>query len=340
VATSLLNETQPAVAIDDAGRFTVVWTLKTASGVKEVWGQHFNADGSGRSGEFLVASPAYDPDVAVDPTGSGMGDFVVSMSRDYDGSPDKDVIVAMYTDGGTTHFDFFGLFANGDGVENKSSIARDDDGNFSVAYQDASLASPSNTNIRLARFDNAGNQLQDVQLAGASYAESNPSVGMGNDGWSYVAWQQQNTTSTGGWNIRARYVSSTGIKGSTIQIASTSATETLPAIGVQPGSSYYVVAYQSQSGSTTSVKVSERIWNGTDLGTVSLGSSRFKPSVGVGDTLGYFVAYEKTGDATDPGKGIFSRLAISLTPPRALPLASRGARIPLAACPNVRPALS
>jgi hypothetical protein len=309
VATSGLNETAPAVAIDSTGFWIVVWTLKESGGDKRVEGRWFNSSGVARTSIFTVEDSSlneYDPDVALDT--NGIGNAAVSYTKDFT-SPDKDVRVELFADGATTSF-FSSVvgYGNGDGVENKSSVAMDDDGNFSVAYQDAALGSPSNTNIRLSRFNSAGTLLQDAQIAAASFAESNPSIAMDDFGDTIVAWQQQNATSGGGWNIRAKRVTGGGSIGSTVQIASTSATETLPAVAMSHFSGSYVVAYQSKSGSTTSVKLNERSLGNTDLGTINLGSSRFKPSIGIDDSgADYFVAYEKTGDATDPGKGIFAR---------------------------------
>jgi hypothetical protein len=315
VAISTLNETKPAVAIDDDGRFLVVWTHKDSGGDKGIQGRWYDSDGTPRTTPFTVAdSPSehdYDPDVAVRPTNTmfgGIGDAVVSYTQDFSAT-DKDVRIVRFLDGSTTPIANSNVrigTGNGDQIENKSSVARDNLGRFSVAYQDALFSSPSNTNVRLARFNNSGTQLLDVQLAGAGFAESNPSVGMDDAGTSFVAWQQQNSSGAGGWNIRVRKVLSNNTVLSAIPIASTSAAETLPAIAVERDASDYVVAYQSSSGGVSSVKVNERLASDTDAGTHSLGSSRTRPSIGLDDNQHYFLAFQKAGDAFDPGKGIFA----------------------------------
>jgi hypothetical protein len=308
---------EPSVAMDDDGFFVVAWTdtlFFAGETFQSVWARQYFSGGLPRTDAFVVADHPdradYAPDVAVDPSGTGIGNFVVSYTQDYSAT-DKDVRVVRFLDGATAPISGSDVrigTSNGDEVENKSSVAVDDDGNYSVAYQDATFAAPSNTNIRLARYTSSGTRLQDVQIAGASFKESNPSVAMDDAGNTVVAWQQQNPTSAGGWNIRAKRVSASGSLGSTIQIASTSASETLPAVAVQRSTGDYVVAFQSKSGSNAArVKVSERRATGTDAGLHDLGSARTRPAVGI-DGLGNYLVTFQASDTSE--NGIYGRRGV------------------------------
>ena len=67
VAGTAASDTEPAVSIDNAGNFVVVWTQGAGVG-RNVLGQRFNAGGAPVGGLMGVAAtnlPEFDPDVAV-----------------------------------------------------------------------------------------------------------------------------------------------------------------------------------------------------------------------------------------------------------------------------------
>jgi len=259
------NEYNPTVAMDALGNFVVVWAIDFFGSDKDLWGARFRSDGTRIGSSFAVAwSPhsEYDPSIAM----AGNGSFVVSYTQVFSGS-DTDVYARMFrADNSLARTISLSSTTRPAG---QTSVAMSPDGRFDVAYNDKD-------NVVLQRFNKYGTRLATQTIANSSALERAPDVTMDHYGNAVVAWQ---VSAGSNWNIRARRVSSSGTLGSVLNIAATAALEAAPSVGLDPTSGKYVVAYQADTSSTRSVKVTEVSARNSIVRTSTFGTGVIDASV-------------------------------------------------------------
>ncbi|MEJ5340555.1 MAG: hypothetical protein WHT09_03220 [Thermogutta sp.] len=128
------NQTQPAVAMDSAGNFIVVWAGEGADDVDGVWARMFDRFGNPLGDQFRVNqyrnNAQYNPRVAV----SASGKFVVTWSS-YGQDGDKDGVYArLYNAYGQALSNEFRVNTTTANYQRNSDVAMDDAGNFVVAW--------------------------------------------------------------------------------------------------------------------------------------------------------------------------------------------------------------
>jgi hypothetical protein len=184
-------------------------------------------------------------------------------------------------------------------IERQTNVAASLDGRFDVVYNDKD-------NIVLQRFNKYGTRLATQVLAGTTRLERAPDVAMDNYGNAVVAWQ---VAVGSNWNVQARRVSSTGALGSVINIQATAALETAPSVSLDPTSRKYVVAYQADTSTTKSVKVSEVTASNVIARTSTFGTRLTDASVSVRVNHSYLVIASSVGSrGTDSDGGVFEKL--------------------------------
>ncbi|HBO42785.1 MAG TPA: hypothetical protein DD670_02370, partial [Planctomycetaceae bacterium] len=192
-------QTEPAVAIDDAGNFVVVWSgdgfdLGDETGV---FGQRFDADGMKLGGQFRISqfttSGIYgvnteqdEPAVAMNPNN---GDFVVSWtSFGQDGSQDG-VYARMYRANGSAQGDEFLVNKTTTvGAQGNSGVAMDGLGNFVVTWQ--SEHDINGVGVYAQRFDSAGAR-RGTEVRVNTYRtgdQDSPAVAMDRQGNFVIVW--------------------------------------------------------------------------------------------------------------------------------------------------------
>ncbi len=284
----------PVVAMDAHGNFVVVWTRDFYGSDTDLWAARYRADGTRLGSSFRVATnykAEFDPSVAM----AGNGNFVVSYTLKFNAS-DTDVYAKMFKANGTLARTI--TVADSTRREGQSNVAATADGRFDIAYTDSN-------NIILQRFSKYGVRLGTVAVAKTTRTERAPSVAMDGSGNAVVAWQVQVGSN---WNVQARRVSSTGALGSVITVQATAAQETAPSVAIDPTTRRFVVAYQSDTGSTKAVKVTELSAGGSVVRTATVGTNLTAPVVAVGASHTYLVAANSIlGNSLDPDGGIFGR---------------------------------
>jgi hypothetical protein len=289
------NEYNPVVAMDAKGNFVVVWTIDFYGSDTDLWGARFRYDGTPLGQPFEVAwSPhaEYDPSIAM----AGNGNFVVTYTYVFAGA-DTDVYARMFKADGTLVRTI--TLSDSTRPEGQTSVAMTPDGRFDVAYND-------NNNILLQRFNAYGTRLATEVIANTSALERAPDVAMDNNGKAVVAWQVSSGTN---WNLRARRVSSSGALGSVLPIAATAALETAPAVALDPTDGRYVVAYQSDTSLTKSVKVAEVSASNIITRTSTFGMGVTDASVSVNVHHSYLVVASSIGRTSfDLDGGVFGKL--------------------------------
>jgi hypothetical protein len=229
---------------------------------------------------------------------AGNGDFVVSYSFQFT-TADADVYAKLYRANGSLSRTV--TVADTARSETQSSVAAASDGRFAVAYvrQD---------NVYLQRYTRTGTRVgSEISVAATSRREQAPDVAMDSSGNVVVAFQTSSST----WNVQARRVSSGGTLGPLVTVASTSAQEAAPSVAVHPTLKKFVVAYQSDTRSTRSVKATEVSASNRVVRTSVLGTGLTDPSVSVGTSSRFFVVASSVGRrGIDADGGIFGRMGV------------------------------
>ncbi len=297
ITNSREHEHSPTVAMDARGNFVVVWTIDFTPTDKDIWAARYRSDGTRIGSAFRVAwshRSEHAPSVAM----AANGDFVVSYSFQFTTS-DADVYAKLYRANGSLARTI--TVADSARSEGQSSVAAASDGRFAIAHvrQD---------NVYLQRYTRTGTRVGgEVAVAATSRREQAPDVAMDNSGNAVVAFQ----TSTSTWNVQARRVSSSGTLGPLVTVATTSAQEAAPSVAIHPTTKKFVVAYQSDTGSTKSVKVTEVSASNRVVRTSVLGTRLTDPSVSVGTSSRFLVVASSIGRrGIDADGGVFGRMGV------------------------------
>src|SRR5262245_41541581 len=129
---------------------------------------------------------------------------------------------------------------------------------------------------------------------------------MDRNGNAVVAWQ---VSSGSDWNIQARRVSSSGTLGSVLNLPVTAARETAPSVALDPSNGKFVVAYQADTSSTKSVKVTEVSARNSIVRTSTFGTGVTDVSASVNANHSYLVVVSSIGRTSlDPEGGIVRKL--------------------------------
>jgi len=164
----------PVVAMNDSGRFVVVWDGDEGCCGGEIYGQCFDSDGSPQGGQFQVSTNAYpggysdeSPDVIMEPG----GEFVVvwqAYGQSYDCPAEYAILGRRYDSAGSP---IGGEFAAGNSTncnygyfEVFPRVARAGGGGFVVVWASSSLDEVGGdmTDIAAHRFDSTGSSLGGV----------------------------------------------------------------------------------------------------------------------------------------------------------------------------------
>ena len=233
VAFTSLSEFSPSVAINDSGQFVVSYTqFQAGNNDSNVLAQRFDPNGNAVGGPIQVGSGTFfenQSDVAMDRAGN----FVVSYTRDT-ANNNPDVFAKQYNSGGQL-LKVIDV-AISPVAEFNSSVAMTPDGRFDVAWEQT-FSTPDD-DIYLKRYSASGGLLGTNTVAFSRLRDVSPSIAMDNAGNAVVAWVEAD-------NIKAMRISSSGVQGPEINIASTSDFEDEPSVALKPGGGGFVVAYLS-----------------------------------------------------------------------------------------------
>jgi hypothetical protein len=254
----------PAVAMDGAGKFVVVWESQGQDGFfAGVYAQRFDAAGGTQGGEFRVnTETSFDQDmpaVAMDFD----GDFVVVWRS---GEQDGDlygVFAQRYDAAGTPLGLEFQVNAETSGAQQNPAVATDPGGDFVVAwrsrYQDG-----DDWGIFAQRFDAAGSaQGPEFQVnATATGGQLDPAVALDGDGDFVVAWHGNGQGDGFGIFARRFDAAGTALGGEFLVNTATAQAQTSPAVAMDADGDF-VVAWESYVFPTT-IEVFAQRFQGPD----------------------------------------------------------------------------
>lgn len=244
VSASGLDESSPAVAMDDQGRFVVTWTQKLASGDTNVVARRFDSNGNGVGAVIQVGAGTFkesDPDVATDLAGN----FVVSYTRNTNNN-NPDIFAKRFNSSGQL-LNVVDV-AITSRAETHSSVAMTPSGRFDVAWEEA--FSSTDHDIHLNHYTATGVLTGTSPISLSTANDVSPSLSLDNFGNGVVAWERAG-------DIKARRFNSIGFMNPEINIASTSATERAASVAIRRGGGGFVVAYETASLFGNRTKVAE-----------------------------------------------------------------------------------
>ena len=219
VAFTTLPEYSPSVAMNDQDQFVVSYTQAVGSDTN-VLAQRFDSNGNAVGAPIQVGAGTFaesDSDVAMDL----YGNFVVSYTRNTNNN-NPDIFAKQYNSNGQL-LNVINV-AITSVAETRSSVAMTPDGRFDVAWEQ--VFGPTDHDIWEKSYNASGIQTALNPVAYSTALDVTPSIAMDNAGDAVVAWEKAG-------DIKARRISSTGLMGSEINIASSPEFETLPVVGAE-----------------------------------------------------------------------------------------------------------
>jgi hypothetical protein len=242
-------DSAPAVAMDPAGDFVVVWDHLRASDFSgDVMAQRFSANGAPVGGPIVVQQVSdvlsAGPTVAMD----GRGDFVVAYANEGgDGSRHFEATV-FNAQGALSQF--FTLPEGRHRIleSDQVSVAEAPDGRFAIAFV-------QNSQVRLDRFSAAGDEISSDLLDPGVPGQDSPRVAVDANFNCVVAWQGP------GAHIFAERVSSADVVGGVLDIGpGTAPSIAMDFSGPSPDTGgNFVVAYeQADRGRVVVTEVTNR----------------------------------------------------------------------------------
>lgn len=190
-ANSAGHQQSPAVAMDSAGNFVVVWVDDADdNGIYQIHGRGFRPNGSERIARFTVNSTATGqqtaPAIAMAPDGS----FVVAWEDDPQNNGNAQIMVRGFRADGTQRFADMSVHSSVAGKRIRPAIAMDSTGGFVVAWQDDSDANDT-YQIHARGFNADGTQrFGRITVNSVSAGQQrNPAIAMDSTGAFVVAWE-------------------------------------------------------------------------------------------------------------------------------------------------------
>ncbi|MCC6572313.1 MAG: hypothetical protein IT462_00860 [Planctomycetes bacterium] len=209
------NQTTPACAMDADGNFVVVWEgdgSYAGSDDQGIFVRIFNADGTPRTGEFIVNQTTFNDQQNADVAMDHDGDFVVVWDGygSYNSADSQGIFYRVFRpDGSPRHPESRANKTHAADNQFLPAVAMDADGDFTIAWQGwYSGYYGYHAAIWQGQFDNGGIWLpQSEKVSGfewnSSLTQVNPGIAMDVDGDFVVTW----------WEYNEQYLYSSGSNG-------------------------------------------------------------------------------------------------------------------------------
>ncbi len=235
------DQTNPAVAMDSAGNFVVVWQSQGQDGSGwGVYAQRYDAAGNPLGGEFRVNSTTAldqtNPTLAFSPAGG----FLIGWQSATGLSSKSDILAQRYDSAGNAVGGELRINTLTFMDEQTPAVAADGSGDYLIAWHSQNPGLQQNA-IYVQRYNAAGNALGGQVLVNSTgtYVQS-PAVAAG-PGGSVIAWQSLGEDGSG-WGVYAqRYDLSGNPVGGEFRVNSTTAGDQLaPALAMDPAGNLLV----------------------------------------------------------------------------------------------------
>lgn len=307
----------PAVSMDGAGNFVVVWsTPQSATVAAGIHARRFDASGDAPDGQFLLASDVTTSSPVVAMTGNG--NFVVAWTRMGANFTQNGIYGQRFNALGNAQGNRISVEIGGDGIRggvrySEPSIAIDESGRFVVAYRGITTGAGTPF-VAAKRYSATGTLEVTSTLAQSSTAvPTTPDVAMDAVGNFVVTWVESVGNSHDVW---ARRIRSDGVtQGDAIRVnQSTSSVLATPSVAMAPSGDFGIVwtaAGQNANG-TSDIYGQQFDASGNPVGNTRVvntytAGAQTDPSIAVNQDGNVVVAW--TSDGQDgSGTGVYARV--------------------------------
>jgi hypothetical protein len=182
----------------------------------------------------------YTPSIASDRNGN----FVVAWTLEYSSS-DEDVLARRYTASGGALSGIITVSGTS-ASETYPDVARAPDGRFAVSY----ASDNGNGDVILKRYANTGTLVNTHSIATGTSQQLNPRISMDRNANTMVVWQEMVGSD---YDIKARRVSNTGVRGTVLGVAASTRQEVLPNVGFKRDGTAFAVTFYDMTQFRTHV---------------------------------------------------------------------------------------
>lgn len=298
-----------AVAMDDAGNFTVTWQSQgqDAGASWGIYAQRYQSTGLPDGSEFRVNSDIQQdqamPAIAMNPQGGS-----VIVYQGYGSTDTYGIHARQYDASGNPAAASFLVHDPTAAVESAAAVAMDRDGNFVVVWERAGTDGDG-LGVYGRRFDSTGAALDVEFLVNSTTAsdQENPHIAMDRDGNFIVVWEDLGGDGDLEGIFAQAFDSSGTPSGGQFQVNTTTALDQRnPIVGMDPGGNFFILwESDGQDGDGLGIFGREFNYLGTPYGndfqvnTTSSGIQAVGHNSIVGDAAGKWIAGwygEGTGD--------------------------------------------
>ncbi|ACC83035.1 beta strand repeat-containing protein [Nostoc punctiforme] len=191
--TTIGNQSNSKVAIDQNGNFVISWTSFDQNGVGGIYAQRYNIDGQRQGSEFLVnstitATNQSIPTVAMDATGN----FIISWTSFDEFGNSNGVYAKRYNSSGGAQGGEFQVNTGIDSNLLNSTVVMNGNGNFVISWDQFDLSNSGSNGIETyARLYNSSGVAQGSEFkvnTTHSDAQYNPTVAIAQNGSFVISW--------------------------------------------------------------------------------------------------------------------------------------------------------
>ena len=202
-------QTSPAVAMNDAGDFVVVWEDESQDGSgNSVYGQRYGSDGARADSEFPVNSYTDNnqsfPDVAIDAD----GDFVVVWESQLQDGSSVGVFGQRFDSGGNSAGSEFSVPDITDGAQYGMRVAMNDDGDFVIVWNSDDVESVGDQGAVRAKRYTADGAEDSSEFSVNTYTtdfQGDEAVALDADGNFIVVWDSYGQDVELTYSVEGRY---------------------------------------------------------------------------------------------------------------------------------------
>lgn len=243
--TTDMNQSDPGIAMDGSGNFTVVWTSPHESN-RDIYGQRYLASGKPDGGEFRVNTYTTNAQEHAFITMNTGGQSVITWESEGQDGSGKGIYAQRYNAAGQAQGDEFRVNTTTVSEQKNPVVAMDSSGNFVVAWTHLVGA---NLDIFAQRYNAAG------QAQGEEFrvnftqdgTQDDPAIALDAQGNFVVVWQSEEQDGSNEGIYAQRYDASGTPQGDEFLVnTTTDNSQTSPAVAMDSQGNF-VVSWSSQN---------------------------------------------------------------------------------------------
>jgi Ca2+-binding RTX toxin-like protein len=189
--TTIGNQSNSKVAIDQNGNFVISWTSFDQNGVGGIYAQRYNIDGQRQGSEFLVnstitATNQSIPTVAMDATGN----FIISWTSFDEFGNSNGVYAKRYNSSGGAQGSEFQVDTNSNNFLLNPTVVMNGNGNFVISWTQFDVTGSNGFETYARLYDNTGVAANSEFKVNTTHADAqySPTVAIAPNGSFVISW--------------------------------------------------------------------------------------------------------------------------------------------------------